>query len=79
MFREQILKNILEWCYSKLTFHDHFDTLVFTKARKTIGLLRKLNSILPRAALVTVKTFVRPHLDYGFVLYDQLFNSVFQN
>ena len=37
---------------SKLTFHDHLD-IVFTKVRKTIDLLCKLNSILLRAALVT--------------------------
>ena len=64
---------------SKLTFHNHFDIyLVFTKVRKTIGLLCKLNSILPRAALVTIfKTFVQPHLNYGDLLYDQAFNSAF--
>ena len=32
---------------SKLIFHDHLD-IVFTKVRKTIDLLRKLSSILPR-------------------------------
>ena len=64
---------------SKLTFHDHLD-IVFTKVRKAIGLLRELNSILPGAALVTIlKTFVRRHPDYGDVLYDQAFNSAFQN
>ena len=43
---------------SKLTFHNHLH-IVFAKVRKTVGLLRKLNSILPRAALVTIfKTFV---------------------
>ena len=37
--------------------------IVFTELRKAVGLLRKLNSILPRAALVRIfKTFVRPHL-----------------
>ena len=41
---------------------------------------RKLNIILPRIALVTIfKTFVQPHLDYSDVLYDQAFNSTFQN
>ena len=55
---------------SKLTFHDYLD-IVFNKVRKTIGLLRKLNTILPRAALVTIfKVFVRPYLGYGDVLYD---------
>ena len=53
---------------------------MFTELRKAVGLLRKLNSILPRAALVTIsKTFVRPHLDYGDLLYDQAFNSVFHD
>ena len=37
-------------------------------------------SIWPSAALVTIfKSFARPHLDYGDVLYDQAFNSAFQN
>ena len=64
---------------SKLTFRDHLD-IAFTKVRATIGLLRNLNSILPKETLVTIfKTFARPHLDYGNVLYDQDFNSVFQN
>ena len=64
---------------SKLTFHDHLD-IEFNKARKTIGLLRKLNNILPRAALVTIfKAFVQPYLDYGDVLYDQAFNSAFHD
>ena len=50
------------------------------KVRKTIAFLRKLNSILPRVALVTIfKTFVRPHLDYGDALYDQAFNSAFHD
>ena len=64
---------------SKLTFQDHID-IVFTKVRKTIGLLRKLNSLLPRAALVTIfKTFFRPNLGYGDPLYYQAFNSAFEN
>ena len=34
--------------------------------------------MLPRQALVTIyKAFVRPHLDYGDVLYDQTFNKSF--
>ena len=62
---------------SKLTFRDHLD-IVFTNVRKTNGLLGKLNSILSRAALMTVfKAFVRPYLDYGDVLYDQAFNTAF--
>ena len=41
-------------------------------------MLCKLQNNLPRAPLVTVyKSFVRPHLDYGDILYDQAFNNFF--
>ena len=63
---------------SKSMFHDL--DIVFTKVRKAIGVLRKLNIVLLRIALVTIfKTFVQPHLDYSDVLYDQTFNGTFQN
>ena len=53
----------------KLIFEEHLKT-VFNKTNKTIGLLRKLSNLLPRQVLVTIyKAFVRPHLDYGDVLY----------
>ena len=43
-----------------------------------MGLLDKLQSLLPRGALITIyKAFVRPHLDYGDVFYDQSFNTSF--
>ena len=39
---------------------------------KGIGLIRKLAHILPRKSLITVyKSFVRSHLDYGDIIYDQ--------
>ena len=60
---------------SKLTFEKHCKTIL-SKTNRTIGLLRKLQGLLPRAVLITVyKAFVRPHLDYGNVLYDQAFNA----
>ena len=60
---------------SKLTFEEHYKTIL-SKTNRTIGLLRKLQSLLPRAALITIyKAFVRPHLDYGDVLYDQAFDA----
>ena len=63
---------------SKLTFENHIN-MVTTKINKTFGLLRKLQNLLPRTALITIyKTFVRPHLDYGDILYDQAFNLSFQ-
>ena len=60
-----------------LTFGEHL-TNVSNKIRKTIGLLRKLQNILPRAALLTIyKCFITPHLDYGDIIYDQSFNLSF--
>ena len=45
-----------------------------------IGLLRRLSVNLPRNALLTIyKSFIRPHLDYGDILYDKLNNENFQN
>ena len=53
--------------------------MVTTKINKTIGLLRKLQNLLPRTALITIyKAFVRHHLDYGDILYDQAFNFSLQ-
>ena len=61
----------------QLTFEEHLKN-VFNKANKTIGHLKKLSNLLPRQALVTIyKAFIRPHLDYGDVLYDQAFNNSF--
>ena len=48
------------------------------KISKIIGLLRKLQIFLPKAALITIyKSFIRPHLDYGDILYDQAYNTSF--
>ena len=64
---------------SKLRYDYHLGTL-FPEVRKTTGFVPKLNRILPRASLVSIfKTFVRAHFDYGAVLYDQAFNSAFQD
>ena len=42
------------------------------KANKGIGLHCKLAHILPRQSLLTIyKSFIRPHLDYGDIIYDQ--------
>ena len=57
----------------KLTFEEHLNN-VLAKVNKAVGLLRKLrNILLPRAMLITIhKTFIRPHLDYGDVLYESI-------
>ena len=51
---------------------------ILNKVNKTIGLLRKLQNILPRGPLLTIyKSFIRPNLDYGDVIYDQHYNNSF--
>ena len=60
-----------------LSFEEHLKTISF-KTNKTLYLLRKLQNLLPRAALITLyNSFVRPYLDYGDVIYEQAFNSSF--
>ena len=45
---------------------------MLNKVNKTIGLLRKLHNTLPRLPLLTIcKSFIRPHIDYGDIIYDQ--------
>ena len=47
---------------NRLTFDEHLKNMS-NKIGKTIGLLRKLQNILPRLALLTIyKCFIRPHL-----------------
>ena len=48
------------------------------KVNKTVTLLRKFQNILPISALLTIyKCFVRSHLNYGDIIYDQAFNNSF--
>ena len=54
----------------RLSFEKYLET-VHCKINKTIGLIRKLQNLLPKSALITLhKAFFRPHLDYGNILYD---------
>ena len=55
---------------SKLNFSEHLKT-IFQKTNKIIGLLRKLQTLF-------INRFIRPHLDYGDMIYDQTFNMLFQ-
>ena len=62
---------------TKLNLQEHLNN-VLSKVNKTIGLLRKLQASLPRQSLVMVyKAFIRPHLDYGDIIYDQTYNDAF--
>ena len=64
---------------SKLDFNTHIDQKI-KKCNKLIGLTKRLSVHLPRSALLTIyKSFIRPHLDYGDILYDKPNNENFQN
>ena len=54
----------------KLSYENHLWS-VFSRVNKAIGILKKFQSTLPRKSLVTIfKSFTKPHLDYGDVIYD---------
>ena len=56
---------------NRLSFENHFQ-MILNKVNKTIALLCKLHNILPRSALLIIyKSFIRPHLDFGSIIYDQ--------
>ena len=61
---------------NRLIFDKHLLN-VSNKISKTVGLLRKLQNILPRPALTIYKCFIRPHLHYGDIIYDQVYNVSF--
>ena len=61
----------------KLDFQGHLKN-IYSKDNKTIGLLRKLHNTLPRLPLLTIhKSFIRTHLDYGDIIYDQAYTASF--
>ena len=63
---------------NKLNFSEHLKT-IFQRINNPIVLLRKLQTLLPRAPLITIyKSVIRSHLDYGDMIYDQTFNMSFQ-
>ena len=56
---------------TRLSFEKYLETVV-SKTNQTIGLIRKLQNLLLRTALITLYTaFVRPHLDCDDIHYDQ--------
>ena len=73
MFLWHHRKNILN---NRLKFDEHLTNV--PKISKNIWLLRKLQNILPRPALLTIyKCFIRSHLDYGDTTYDQAYTLPF--
>ena len=54
----------------RLAFDRHVEEMIL-KANKGVGLITRLRRYLPRNSLLTIyKAFIRPHLDYGDVVYD---------
>ena len=61
----------------KLNFSQHINIKI-SKANKGIGIIKRLSHIRPRKSLLTIyKSFIRPHLDYCDVIYDQPNNESF--
>ena len=52
--------------------------LLFAKVNRGIAILRKLQYVSPRKALLTIyKSFVRTHFHYGDVIFDHLYYDSF--
>ena len=61
-FNDNLFKNILVFFQMESKIK---------KATGGVNLVRKLNLLLPRLSLLTIyKCFIRPHLEYGNVIYD---------
>ena len=59
---------------SRLNFNEHVQSKT-NKCYKIIGLIKKLSIHLPREALLRIcKSFVRPNLDYGDIIFDKTKN-----
>ena len=62
---------------SSLSYEHHVKSIL-NKVNYTTGLLPKFQLILPRHSLIKIyKTFIRPHQNYGDVIYDRAFNESF--
>ena len=59
----------------KLNFNAHINQII-KKCNRIIRLIRRLSISLPQNALLTIyKSFKRPHLGYGDILYDEANNE----
>ena len=60
-------------CYTcnRLSFEEQL-RLVFSKINRITGLLHKLQCLIPRSTILTIyKISVRPHLNYGDIIYEK--------
>ena len=73
---QKLLEIVLD---SKLNFSSCVDEKI-KKCSKLIGLIRRLSVNLPQKGLLTMyKSFMRPHFDYGNIVYDKPNNESFQS
>ena len=69
--RSTVQKPLGVYLDERLNFNTHI-TEKIGKASKRIGVIKKLFKSIPRNALLTIyKSIVKPHLDYGDIVYDQ--------
>ena len=63
----------------KLDLNTHIKEKI-SKANRGVGIIKKLQSKLPRNVLLTIyKSFIRSYLDYGDIVYDQHTTDSFFN
>ena len=63
----------------RLNFNEHIQSKI-NKCYKMIGFIKRLSVNLPRDALLRIyKSFIRPHLDCGDIIYDKPNNESFKN
>ena len=73
--RENTQKHLGLYLDAKLNFSENINEKI-KKAVKGISVIKKVNVTLPRSSLLTIcKSFTRPHLDYGDVIYYQPNNN----
>ena len=73
--RKNTQKHLGLYLDAKLNFSENINEKI-KKAVKGISVIKKVNVTLPRSSLLTIcKSFTRPHLDYGDVIYDQPNNN----
>ena len=74
---KKIIKTFWMILDSRLNFKEYVSQKI-NKTHKAILIIRKLRSFLSRSSLLTLyKSFLRPHLGYGDVIYDQPGNLSF--
>ena len=62
-----------------LNFDEHLHNIQ-SKVNRITGIIRSLQNVLPRPALLTIcKSFTRPHLDYGDIICNKAYNESFKS